>query len=167
MSSLEILDLLPPPDLRGEDEHRYLTAALHRFTETTVRIVQTGERTPMERPLYRLELVAGEPAFLAYYASTNPQPHAYATRLALDLLLAWRFYRAGESSAASLAILTPILAGKTMKPPEADALLVVTMLSLFGTTIYLIWRNSYERARINPNPAPPAEPPKCPPHPPE
>jgi len=167
MSSLEILDLLPPPDLRGEDEHRYLTAALHRFTGTTVRIVRTGERTPMERPLYRLELVAGEPAFLAYYASTNPQPHAYATRLALDLLLAWRFYRAGDSSAASLATLAPILARNPIPHPEPDALLVITMLSLFGTTIYLIWRNSYERAGINPNPAPPAEPPKCPPHPPE
>jgi len=161
MSSLEILDLLPPPNLRGEDEHRYLVAALHRFTGTTVRIVETEHRTPMERPIWRLELVAGEPAFLAYYTSTNPQPHAYATRLALDLLLAWRFYRAGESSAASLAILTPILARNPIPHPEPDPLLVVTMLSLFGTTIYLIWRNSYERAGINPNPPPAPQDKKC------
>lgn len=162
MSSLEILDLLPPPHLRGEDEHRYLVAALHRFTGTTVRIVATEERTPMERPIWRLEIVDGEPGFLAYYSSTEPKPHPYPTKLALDLLLAWRFYQAGESSAASLALLTPLLARNPIQRAEPDALLVVTMLSLFGTTIYLIWRNSYERAGINPNQPPAPQDEKCP-----
>lgn len=161
MSSLEILDLLPPPNLRGEDEHRYLIAALHRFTGTTVRIVATEERTPMERPIWRLELVDGEPGFVSYYSSTEPKPHPYPTKLALDLLLAWRFYQAGESSAASLALLAPLLARNPIQRAEPDALLVVTMLSLFGTTIYLIWRNSYERAGVNPNPPPAPQDEKC------
>ena len=167
MSSLEILDLLPPPNLRGEDEHRYLVAALHRFTGTTVRIVQTEERTAMERPIFRLELVDGEPGFVSYYSSTEPKPHPYPTKLALDLLLAWRFYQAGDSRAASLALLTPLLARNPIPHPEPDPLLVITMLSLFGTTIYLIWRNSYDRAGINPNLPPAPKPPKCPTHPPE
>lgn len=151
MSSLQILDLLPPPNLSPEDEHRYLVAALHRFTATTVRVVDTGEQTPMSRPIYRLELIEGEPGFLDFYAGTDPQPHPYPTKLALDLLLAFRAYSAGESSAARLAILAPILATNAIPRPEPDPLLVVTMLSLFGTTIYLIWRNSYERHGINPN----------------
>lgn len=115
----------------------------------------------MERPIWRLELVDGEPGFVSYYSSTEPKPHPYPTKLALDLLLAWRFYQAGESSAASLALLAPLLARNPIQRAEPDALLVVTMLSLFGTTIYLIWRNSYERAGVNPNPPPAPQDEKC------
>lgn len=146
MHDLNILKLLPPPNLRGEDEHRYLAATLHALTGTTVRFTDTEQRTPMGRAIYRLDTIAGEPEFLAYYAETHPQPHPYPTKLALDLLLAANFWKAGRTAAPALI---PLLARNPIIRAEPDPLLLAVLVGTIALTAFLIWRNSYDRAGID------------------